>query len=57
MWPFEAALFAKETGAKLVIPFHYDNVRFPADLVLAKKEFDEQKLKYKFLEIRESVEI
>ncbi len=28
MGPFEAGLFAKETGAELVIPVHYDNPKF-----------------------------
>ena len=56
MDPFSAALFAKETGANLVIPIHYDNPKYPADLDLVKKEFDKQNLNYKFLNIGESIE-
>ena len=57
MDPFSATLFAKETGASLVIPIHYDNPKFPADLDLVKKEFDKQQLNYKILSIKEFVEI
>ncbi len=57
MSPFEAALFAKETGAKLVVPVHYDNQKFPADLEAVKMEFEKQGLNYKFLKINESVEV
>ncbi len=57
MGPWDAALFAKETGAKLVVPIHYDNPKHPADFELVKKEFRAQNLNYKFLEINESVEL
>ncbi len=57
MGPFEAALFAKATEAKLVIPIHYDNPKFPADFELIKKEFEAQDLNYKFLEIGKSIEL
>jgi len=57
MGPFEAALFAKATEAKLVIPIHYDNPKIPADFELIKKEFESQNLNYKFLEIGESIEL
>ncbi|MBU1977421.1 MAG: MBL fold metallo-hydrolase, partial [Nanoarchaeota archaeon] len=57
MSPFEAALFAKETGAKLVIPIHYDNPKFPADLEDVEEQFDEQGLNYKFLKIEETIEV
>src|SRR3989344_5320927 len=53
MGPFEAALFAKETGAELVIPIHYDNPKFPADLAKVEEEFNKQKLSYKILQIKE----
>lgn len=55
--PFEAALFAKETGAELVIPYHYDNPIYPVNLDEVKEEFDKQELNYKILNIKESVEI
>ncbi len=57
MGPFEAALFAKETNAELVIPIHYDNPKYPIDLEKAKEEFEKQKLNYKFLKIGETIEI
>jgi len=57
MDPFSAALFAKETGASIVIPIHYDNPKFPADLDLVKEEFTKQGLNYKFLNIGESMEV
>jgi len=56
MGPFDAALFAKETGAKLVIPIHYDNPKFPADMEWVKREFEKQGLNYKILEIKKSLE-
>lgn len=57
MSPFEAALFAKETGAELVIPIHFDNDKLPADKEKFKIELEKNKLKFKFLEIGESIEI
>lgn len=57
MSPWDAALFAKETEAKLVVPIHYDNPKFPADLELVKKEFEAAGLNYKILEIGESVKL
>ena len=57
MGPWEAALFAKETGASLVVPIHYDNPKHPADFEHIKKEFGAQGLNYKFLEIGETIEV
>ncbi|MDD3102214.1 MAG: MBL fold metallo-hydrolase [Patescibacteria group bacterium] len=54
MGPYEAALFTKETGAKLVVPIHYDNPKYPADFERVKKEFEAQDLNFKFLTIGES---
>lgn len=54
---FEAALFAKETGAELVIPYHYDNPAYPVDFDKVKEEFEKQELNYKVLDIKESVEV
>ncbi len=56
MGPYEAALFAKETEAKLVIPTHYDNPKFPVNLEDLKIQFEKQDLNYKILEIKESIE-
>jgi L-ascorbate metabolism protein UlaG (beta-lactamase superfamily) len=57
MGPWEAALFAKETGAELVIPFHYDNPGHPMDIESVKKEFTAQNLNFKFLKNRLSKSI
>lgn len=57
MGPFEASLFAQETGAKLVVPVHYDNPKYPVNLDLVKKEFEKQGLNYKILEFKESIEV
>ena len=57
MGPFEAALFARETGAKLVVPVHYDNPKHPVDLDLVKKEFEKQGLNFKILDLKESIKI
>jgi len=57
MGPFEAALFAKETGASLIVPIHMDNPKFPTEVNEIKKNFEEQELNYKILEIGESIEI
>lgn len=55
MGTYEASLFAKETNAKLVIPIHYDNPKYPVDLSNAKEEFEKQGLNYKILGIGESI--
>jgi len=57
MGPFEAALFAKETGANLIVPIHMDNPKFPTEVNEIKKNFEEQELNYKILEIGESINI
>lgn len=57
MGPFEAALFAKGTGAELVIPVHYDNPKYPADLEQVKSEFKKQDLNFKILDIGESIDL
>jgi L-ascorbate metabolism protein UlaG (beta-lactamase superfamily) len=57
MGAFEAALFAKETEAGLVVPMHYDNPKYPANLEKVKKEFDKAEINYKILGIEESFEI
>lgn len=57
MGPFEAALFAKETGANLIVPIHMDNPKFPTEVNEIKKNFEEQKLNFKILKIGESINI
>lgn len=54
MGAYDASHFSKETGAKLVIPVHYDNPLFPADLDEVKEEFEKEGLGYKILEVGES---
>ncbi|MCX6804247.1 MAG: MBL fold metallo-hydrolase [Candidatus Diapherotrites archaeon] len=57
MGPFEAALYAKETGAELVLPIHFDNPALPIDMKRAEEELKKNNLKYKILKIGESVEV
>lgn len=53
MGTFEAALYAKEVEANLVIPVHMDNPRFPVDSGLLKGDFEG--LNYRILEIKENI--
>lgn len=55
MGPWEAALFAKETDAELVIPYHYDHPRHPVDLEFIKKEFSNVGINYKILKFKEII--
>ncbi len=57
MSSWEAALFAKETGAKLVIPIHYDNPSHPANFEQIEKDFSGQGLNFKFLNINETIDV
>jgi len=57
MGPFEAALFAKETGAELVIPIHFDNPALPAEMDKVENEFKKTGLNYKILKIGENIEL
>ncbi len=54
---FEAAHFAKDTGAKLLIPLHYDNPKYPINREQVETEFQKQAINYKFLDIAESIEL
>ncbi len=54
---YEAAMFTKETGANLVVPIHMDNPKFPVDLIKLKEIFENEKLNYKVLNTKESLEI
>lgn len=56
MGPFEAAKFAKETQAELVIPIHYDNPKYPIEINKVKTEFEKEELSYKILKIGEEIE-
>jgi L-ascorbate metabolism protein UlaG (beta-lactamase superfamily) len=57
MGAFDAALFAKETEASLVIPTHYDHPTYNISIAEIKQEFEKNNLNYKFLEIKEFIEI
>ncbi len=57
MSSYEAALFAQELNAKLVLPIHMDNEMYPTDMDYMKKNFEKFGINYKVLEIEESIEI
>ena len=56
MSPFEVSLFAEECGAKLVIPHHMDNPKFPVDIDAMKKTFEQYKVEYKLLKTSDRIE-
>lgn len=57
MSAFEAALYAKEVGARLTIPVHMDNPAFPPDFEYIKEMFEKYEANYKILENDESIEV
>ena len=57
MSSYEAALYSKELGAKLVLPIHMDNDFYPTNLDYMKENFEKHIINYKVLEIEESLEI
>lgn len=57
MSAYEAALWAKDMGANLVLPIHMDNDFYPSDLEFIKENFTKQNLKYKILDIEEELDI
>ena len=57
MSAFEASLFSQELGAKLVLPIHMDNEKYPTDIEYMKKNFDKFNINYKVLDIEETIEI
>lgn len=57
MSAYEAALFSKEVGAKIVLPIHMDNEKYPTDIEYMKEKFKEFDINYKVLEIEETIEI
>ena len=57
MSSYEAALYSKELGAKLVIPVHMDNDFYPTNLKYMKDNFKKFDINYKVLDIEESIEI
>lgn len=57
MGPFEAALFAKEANADLIIPLHTDNAKYPVDFDFVKTIFEQNEVEYEVLENEDSIEI
>lgn len=57
MSSYEASLFAKDLGAKLVLPIHMDNEKYPTDIEYMKKNFEVFDINYKILNIEEEIEI
>lgn len=57
MSSYEASLFAKELGAKLVLPVHMDNEMYPTNMEYMKESFGKFNINYKVLDIEESIEI
>lgn len=57
MGPYEAALLAKDNGAKTIIPLHADSPRYPVDFEYVKKVFEDNEVQYNILEIEESIDL
>ena len=57
MGAFEASLFAKEANAKLVIPLHADNPKYPVDFKFVEEMFEKQGIEYEILENEETIEV
>lgn len=57
MSSYEASLFAKELGVRLVLPIHMDNDTYPTNLEYMKENFKKFDINYKVLDIEESIEI
>lgn len=57
MSSYEAALFARELEAELVLPVHMDNDMYPTDVNYLNENFKKFNIKYKLLDIEETIEI
>ena len=57
MSSYEAALYSKELGAKLVLPVHMDNDFYPTNIKYMKDNFKKFDINYKVLDIEETIEI
>lgn len=57
MSSYEAALFAKELGAKLVLPIHMDNDAYPTNVEYMKENFKKFDINYRVLDIEETIEV
>lgn len=57
MSSYEAALFAKDLEANLVLPIHMDNDFYPTDVNYMREMFNKFSINYKVLEIEETIEL
>ncbi len=57
MSAYEAALWAKDMRAKLVLPVHMDNDFYPPDLEFIKQNFRNENIEFKILDIEEEIDI
>lgn len=57
MSAFEAALYSKEVNAKITLPIHMDNPKFPTNYEYLKEMFEKYEINYKVLENDEVIEI
>ncbi len=57
MSSYEASLYSKKIGAKLVLPTHMDNEMYPTNMEYMKENFDKFNIHYQVLEIEETIEI
>ena len=57
MGAYEAALVAKDTNAKLVIPLHADSPKYPVDFEYVKAMFEKYEVEYEILGNDETIEI
>lgn len=57
MSSYEASLYSKELGAKLVLPIHMDNDAVPTDVDYMKENFEKFEINYRVLDIEETIEI
>ena len=57
MSAYEAALWSKDMGAKLVLPVHMDNDVYPLDLEVIKQNFRNENIEFKILDIEEEIDI
>ncbi len=57
MSAYEAALWTKDMGAKLVLPIHMDNDFYPPDMEFIRENFTKENINYKILQIEEELDI
>ncbi len=57
MSPFEVSLFAEECGAKLILPHHMDNPKFPVDIDEMTQTFKKYNVPYDILDTLDEIEV